>query len=277
MFIRVDAESSDRSKKPATAARIYDFFLDGLHNFPADREAAAQVVAKMPAAPAMAKANRAFLRRGVRFLADAGVRQFLDLGSGMPTQGPVHQIAQRIAPDSRVVYVDIDPIAVSESLELLAGNERATAIHADMRQPGDVLGHPQVRKMLDFDEPVALLLCAVLHFVPDDEVAYGLVDRFRDALAPGSYILVSHGANEGAAATVTTAEHDQVQQVYGQRTATPAGGRTREGVARFFGAAELVEPGIVWAPQWRPGPEDPRDFADDPRRSCIWAGIGRLP
>ncbi|GAA1899347.1 SAM-dependent methyltransferase [Asanoa iriomotensis] len=268
---------TDRTKKPATAARIYDFFLDGLHNFPADREAAAQVVAMMPAAPAMAKANRAFLRRGVRFLADAGVRQFLDLGSGMPTQGPVHQIAQRIAPDSRVVYVDIDPIAVSESQELLAGNARTLAIHADMRKPRDILDHPRVRKMLDFDQPVAVLLCAVLHFVPDDDVAYGLVDEFRGALAPGSHILLSHGASEGAAATVTSEEHDQVQQVYGQRTATPAGGRTHDGVARFFGDAEMVDPGIVWAPQWRPGPEDPKHFADDPRLSCIWAGIGRLP
>ncbi|GIF76266.1 SAM-dependent methyltransferase [Asanoa siamensis] len=268
---------SDRSRKPATAARIYDFFLGGVHNFPADREAAAQVAAMMPTAPAMAKANRAFLRRGVRYLAASGVRQFLDLGSGMPTQGGVHQVAQEVRPDARVVYVDIDPIAVSESLEIIDGNDRATAINGDMRQPRAVLDHPQVRKMLDFDEPVALLLCAVLHFVPDDDQAYGLVEEFRAALAPGSHLLLSHGANEGAEVTVSSTQHDEVQSVYDRRTATPAGGRTRDGVARFFGDATLVDPGIVWVPQWRPEPDDPTDFADDPRLSCIWAGIGRLP
>ncbi|MDG4826998.1 SAM-dependent methyltransferase [Asanoa sp. WMMD1127] len=276
----MDVEStgvSDRSTKPATAARIYDYFLDGVHNFPADREAAARVVAMMPSAPAMAKANRAFLRRAVRHLAEAGVRQFLDLGSGMPTQGSVHEIVQEVAPESRVVYVDIDPIAVSESLDLIGDTGRVTAIQGDMRQPRAVLDHPVVLKTLDFDQPVALLLCAVLHFVPDDDQAYGLVDQFRDALAPGSYVLVSHGANEGADASVTSEEHSTIQKVYNQRTATPAGGRTREGVARFFGPAELVDPGIVWVTQWRPQPDDPTDFADDPRLSCVWAGVGRLP
>jgi hypothetical protein len=255
---------------------MYDFFLGGVHNFSADREAAGRVTAMMPSAPAMARANRAFLRRGVRFLAEDGVRQFLDLGSGMPTQGNVHEIAQQIAPESRVVYVDIDPVAVSESQELLEGNDRATAIYGDMRQPQTVLAHPQLGKMLDLSQPVALLLCAVLHFVPDDEQAYGLVDEVRDALAPGSYLLVSHGSNEGAEASISSAEHGAVQGVYGNRTATPAGGRTHEGVARFFGNADLVDPGIVWVPQWRPDPDDPADFTDDPRLSCLWAGIGRL-
>jgi hypothetical protein len=276
----MDAESTgavNRTTKPATAARIYDYFLDGLHNFPADREAAARVVAMMPAAPAMAKANRAFLRRGVRYLAEAGVRQFLDLGSGMPTQGSVHEIVQQVAPESRVVYVDIDPIAVLESQEIIGANDRVTAVQGDLREPGAILAHPRVRRTLDFSQPVALLLCAVLHIVPDDDQAYGLVSEFRDALAPGSYLLVSHGSQEGAEATITSAEHGAIQQLYGQRTATPAGGRTRDAVARFFGDAQLVDPGIVWVTQWRPQPDDPADFADDPGRSCIWAGVGRLP
>jgi len=276
MDVDSTATASDRSAKAATAARIYDVFLGGVHNFPADQEAARRVAAAMPAAPAMARANRAFLGRAVRFLADAGVRQFLDLGSGMPTQGNVHEIAQGIDPEARVVYVDIDPVAVSESQELLEGNDHATAIQADLRQPAAILDHPRVRKLLDFDRPVGLLLCAVLHFVPDDDQAYGLVSRFRAALAPGSWMVVSHGANEGAAVTVTQAEHGEIQGVYGQRTATPAGGRSHEGVARFFGDADVVDPGIVWAPEWHPAPDDPADFAHDPRQSCLWAGVARL-
>jgi hypothetical protein len=275
----MDVDSSDKGDQPtrrATAAGMYDFFLGGVHNFPADREAAEKVIAMMPSAPAMAKANRAFLRRAVRHLAEAGVRQFLDLGSGMPTQGSVHEIAARIAPESHVVYVDIDPLVVSESLDLLDGNGRATAVNGDLRQPHTILDNPHVHRMLDLDQPVALLLCAVLHFVPDDDQAYGIVDQFRDALSPGSYLLVSHGADEGAEATVSSAEYGAIQEVYGQRTASSAGGRTHEGVARFFGDAELVDPGIVWAPQWRPEPDDPTDFADHPRLSCVWAGVGRL-
>lgn len=263
---------SDRSTRGATTARIYDYFLGGVHNFKADREAAERIAAMMPTAPAMAKANRAFLRRGVRYLADAGVRQFLDLGSGMPTQGSVHEIA----PEARVVYVDIDPVAVSESLELLDGNDRVTAVTGDLREPQTILDHPGVRRVLDLDQPVALLLCAVLHFVPDDDQAYGLVDRFREAVSPGSYLLVSHGADEGAEAVVSSTQYGAVQQVYDQRTASSAGGRTHAGVARFFGDAEVVEPGIVWVPQWRPEPGDPTDFAADPRLSCVWAGVGRL-
>src|SRR6266536_4281960 len=150
----------DDTPKPATAARIYDYYLGGVHNFPADREAARQVIAMYPFIPAAARANRAFLGRAVRFLADAGIRQFLDIGSGIPTGGNVHEIAQGIAPDARVVYVDIDPVAVAESLEILEGNERATAIRANLCSPQVILGHPDVRRLLDLKQPVGLLLVA---------------------------------------------------------------------------------------------------------------------
>jgi len=274
----MDAESAagGRSTKPATAARIYDYYLGGTHHFDADRETAQKVLAVMPTAPLMARANRAFLGRAVRHLAEAGVRQFLDLGSGMPTEGNVHQIAQLVDPGSRVVYVDMDPVAVSESLELLNGDVHATAIQGDMREPEAILTHPQVTKLLDFNAPIALVLCAVLHFVPDDDQAYGLVSRLREPLVPGSYLVISHGASEGGVATVGTAAHPAIQEAYSQRTASSAGGRTYAGVQRFFTGTDLVEPGIVWVPEWRPDPDEHNDFADDPRLSCVWAGIGRL-
>src|SRR5688572_15286219 len=146
--------------KPATAARIYDYYLGGVHNFSADRAAAQQVTSVFPFIPTAARANRAFLGRAVRVLVAAGVRQFLDIGSGIPTVGNVHEIAQAVAPDARVAYVDIDPVAVSEGQELLAGNDRAVALLGDLRDPQAVLAHPGVRRLLDFGQPTALLLAA---------------------------------------------------------------------------------------------------------------------
>ncbi|HEY2792973.1 MAG TPA: SAM-dependent methyltransferase, partial [Micromonosporaceae bacterium] len=165
----------DGLPKAATAARIYDYFIGGTHNFPADRAAAQEAIRRAPTIPAISRANRAFLRRAVRFAAEAGIRQFLDIGSGIPTEGNVHEIAQSIAADSRVVYVDIDPVAVAESLAILEGNDRATAIRGDLRDAAAILSAPEVGA-LDFGRPVAVLLCAVLHFMPDD-------DEVRTAIA----------------------------------------------------------------------------------------------
>jgi hypothetical protein len=261
-------------QKPATAARMYDYYLGGTHNFPADR-AAAQAVAQMyPLTAAVARTFRAFLRRSVRYLADNGMRQFLDIGSGIPTVGNVHEIAQGVWPESRVVYADIDPVAVSESLEILEGNAHAIAIRADVRSPRAVLGHPQVRRMLDFDQPVAVLLCAVLHFVPDDAEAKAAVTELMDAVPSGSYLVVSHTGTE------EPFEHDDVdkiQGVYKRQTATPVTMRTRSEVSAFFDGLELVEPGLVWLPQWRPEPDDPADFRDRPETSNGLCGIARKP
>ncbi|MEV4202137.1 SAM-dependent methyltransferase [Micromonospora globbae] len=267
--------SGDGEAKPATAARIYDYYLGGTHNFPADREAAQAMLQVLPLGPQLARTNRAFLRRAVRHLAESGVRQFLDVGSGIPTEGNVHEIVQQVAPDARVVYVDIDPVAVAESLELLEGNELATAITGDLRDPRSILSHPQVTSMLDFTRPIGLLLGAVLHFVPDDEVAYDAVGQLRAALAPGSYLLVSH-------ATADDAPHEQdeldvAHDIYRRKTATPLGLRTRSQVERFFTGLDLVEPGLVWLPLWRPAPDDPQYFADDPKLSSGLGGVGRIP
>jgi hypothetical protein len=262
--------------KPATAARMYDYYLGGIHNFPADREAAREVVKRFPFIPAAARANRAFLGRGVRYLARAGIHQFLDIGSGIPTVGNVHEVAQEIAPDARVVYVDIDPVAVAESLDLLAGNERAVAVRGDLRSPDEILAHPQVRGMLDFAQPVGVLLAAVLHFVTEDDLAYGAVERLLGAAAPGSYLLASHVATEVFQAPgIHLAGADE--DVYQRRTATPGTIRTRPEVQRFFTGLELVDPGVVWVHEWRPDGDDLAGPVDVPHGSGLWAGVGRKP
>ncbi len=263
-------------QKAATAARIYDYHLGGTHNFPADRAAGQAVADRNPMVPLMARTNRAFLRRAVAYLADAGIRQFLDLGSGIPTEGNVHEVAQQRAAESRVAYVDIDPVAVMESLEILQGNDLTTAIRGDVRDPQAILHHPQIRELLNFHEPVALLLCAVLHFVPDDAEALGAVRQLREALPRGSYLVISHAAAfeipEQRAAL--DAEVKDVQGIYQQRTSTPFRLRSSAELAEFFAGMTMIEPGLVWLPQWRPSPDDPGDFADDPSRSLGLGGVG---
>jgi O-methyltransferase involved in polyketide biosynthesis len=268
----MDNAAQDSTQKPATAARMYDYFLGGVHNFPADQEAAKKVIAQFPLIPAIARANRAFMGRAVRHLAASGVRQFLDVGSGIPTEGNVHEIAQEIAPDSRVVYVDIDPVAVAEGLDILDGNPRATAVRADLRAPQAILDHLEVRRLLDFDQPIALLLAAVLHFVPEDEQAYDVVAQLVAAVAPGSYLVVSHAATESFPAS---SERSQAAAVYKRQTATPGASRTRSETERFFTGLELMDPGVVWLHEWRPDGDEPAEFAGQPQRSGVWAGLGR--
>ena len=262
--------SAEESRPAATAARIYDYILGGTHNFPADRAAAEALVQAAPFAPAVARANRAFLGRAVRYLTAAGVRQFLDIGSGIPTAGNVHEVT---GPDARVVYVDIDPVAVAESLEILEGRPGATAIRADVRQADAILDHPDVRRLISFDEPVGLLMVTVLHFIADDGEAYTAVERLTGALSAGSHLVISHGSIPPQVALPANVE--ATEEVYRSRTATPVRGRTEAEVGRFFDGFELVEPGLVWVPAWRPTPDDPTDFADDPAGSAVLGGVGR--
>jgi hypothetical protein len=254
-------------------ARIYDYFLGGKDNFPADREVAEQVVAIAPVARDIVEDNRAFLRRVVRHLAgQAGVRQFIDLGSGLPTRGNVHEIAQAVAPDARVVYVDNDAMVVTHSRALLAGDNTA-AIEADLRDPDSVMQHPEVRELLDFDQPVALLLLAILHFVPDDQDPFGIVARFRDALPAGSYLAVSHGTRDiperpdmspEAMAEMGT----KVERLY-QLTTASLVTRSRAQVERFFDGFDLLDPGLVEIQRWRP------DEADSLLPGGFYGGVGR--
>lgn len=270
----MDSMGRGGQAKPATAARMYDYYLGGIYNFPADREAAERIIEIFPDVPAGAAANRACLRRMVRLLAAAGVRQFLDMGSGIPTVGNVHEVAQQAAPEARVVYVDIDPVAVSESVEILTGNAFATAIRGDLRQPQRVLTHPNLRKLLDLRQPTALIFGAVLHFVPDPE-AYDLVTQFMDALAPGSHLAITHAAAEAFAINA-----DKVQasdEVYKQRTSSPAVSRSHAQTERFFTGLDLLDPGVVWSSAWRPEPCDGDPFAAEPERSGGWAGVAVKP
>jgi S-adenosyl methyltransferase len=237
-------------------ARIYDYLLGGKDNYPADREVAEQVIAIAPVTREVVRDNRAFLRRAVGFLTgEAGIRQFIDLGSGLPTHGNVHEIAQAIASDARVVYVDNDAMVVTHSRALLAG-DNTIAVQADLREPDGILGHPEVRKLIDFDRPVALLLLAILHFVPDDQDPWGIVARFRDALPPGSYLAVSHGTRDIPERHDMTPEQmaemgTRVERLY-QLPTTSVVNRPRAQVERFFDGFDLVDPGLVEIQRWRP-------------------------
>jgi hypothetical protein len=262
----VSGPSRDEHTDRPNVARVYDYLLGGSHNFAADRAAAAELLARWRNARQTMLANRAFLGRAVRFLAtQAGIRQFLDIGSGIPTMDNVHAIAEQAAPGTRVVYVDADEVAVLHSRAILAGNDRATAIQADLRSPRDLLGHPDLLELLDLSKPVALLLVAILHFLPDSEGPAALVAELRDELAPGSYVVISHGTTDGQPAHVAEA-----MQHYDQTTASFQP-RSRAEILRFFEGLELIEPGLVHVPQWRP--DHPRD-EHHPELIAAYGGAG---
>ncbi len=252
-----------------SVARIYDCLLGGHHNFEADRTVVEKLLEHLPDLRLTAQANRGFLRRAVGFLLGEGIDQFLDIGSGIPTAGNVHALAQAINPAARVVYVDIDPTAVAHSQALLADNPRAIAIQADARHAEEILDHPDVKRTLDFGRPLGLLLVAVLHYVMEDQEAYSAVKTLRDALAPGSYLVVAHTALEAHARIPERAELIKTFQ-----RAQPTRARYRAAIQQFFGGFTLVEPGIVFAPTWRPeGPDDP--LLDRPEAAQTLVGIGR--
>ncbi|HET8659960.1 MAG TPA: SAM-dependent methyltransferase [Micromonosporaceae bacterium] len=266
---RPDWVAEDIDLNTPSVARAYDYLLGGAHNFAADREYARELLAMLPDFREIALANRAFLHRAVRFMVKAGIRQFLDIGSGVPTVGNVHEIAQKLDPKARVVYVDIDPVAVMHSRQILANNDLATVVQEDLRRPEAILDHQQTRALLDLDQPVGLILVAVLPAVPDQDDPYGLMARLRDALAPGSYVAISHGTADKRGDEIRAAVSAT------RRTTTPVTVRTRDEVLRFFAGLELVEPGVVWSAQWRP--DSPEDVGDRPERLMMYAGVGRKP
>ena len=254
--------------KRANPARVYDYWLGGTHNFLADQDAGRAVAALDPNVRVSVRANRAFLGRAVRFLAAAGISQFLDIGSGIPTEGNVHEIAQLVAPGSRVAYVDIDPVAVAHSRAILAGNQDATVVQADLREPGKILADAGTRSLIDFGEPVGLLLSAVLHFISDAEDPWRITSTLRDSLAPGSYLVLGHLTYEDNAAVAQA-----VEKVYNRSVSAASHFRTRAEILRFFEGFELVDPGLVFIPQWRPN--SPADVPADPARSLGLVGVGR--
>ncbi|WSL76076.1 SAM-dependent methyltransferase [Kitasatospora sp. NBC_01266] len=263
-------EPSDLRPEVPHPARMYDYYLGGKDNFPADRAAAEQVMAISPRVRLSAQANRAFLQRAVRYLAEQGVKQFLDIGTGIPTAGNTHEIAQKVHPDARVAYLDNDPIVLVHSRALLAGASHGTAtvVQADLRDPAGILADPEVRGLLDLGRPVALLLFAILHFVDEESDPYGIVRTLVDALPSGSYLALSHG-------TADFLSPEQAQRgpaVYCAATERLTL-RSKAQVARFFEGLELVGPGIVTVPLWQP--EQPEREGD--ALTGIWGGVGRKP
>ncbi|MEU1182405.1 SAM-dependent methyltransferase [Streptomyces sp. NPDC005820] len=252
-----------------SVSRIYDHFLGGSHNFEVDREAARRAMAFTPGLPKIMQANRAFMRRAVRWAAGEGITQFLDVGSGIPTFGNVHEVAQAASPGARVVYVDHDPVAVAHSQAVLEGNEDAGVVAADLRKPQEILGSSEVQRLIDPDRPVALLLVAILHFVEDADDPYTAVAELTEALAPGSVLVLTHASYEGM--PVAREQTEAMVDVYND-IRLPLIMRTRDEVARFFEGYDMVEPGLVPMPCWRPE-TDPQD--EDPYAFCGFAGVGR--
>jgi S-adenosyl methyltransferase len=253
----------------AHPARVYDYWLGGKDNFAADREAAERVLAVTPNLRYRVRANRAFLARAVRYLADdAGIRQFLDIGTGIPSGNNTHEVAQAAAPDARIVYVDNDPIVLTHARALLAsGPQGATQyVDGDLRQPDRILH--EAARTLDLTQPTALLLFGIMHLVQDSEDPYAIVASLMDALPAGSYLALSHPASDFHAGSQAEA-----QRRYNERVSTPQTLRTREEVARFFEGLELVPPGLVYVHTWRP---DETDVAP-PDNVSAHGGVGRKP
>jgi len=248
-----------------TTARIYDYWLGGHDNFAADRAAALKVSEAAPEAQLIAVENRRFLRRAVRYLAaDAGITQFLDIGTGLPTQGNVHQVAQDMNPDARVVYVDNDPMVLAHSRALKTGGN-TVVIEADLRDPQVILDHPSTRKLIDFSQPLAVLLVAVLHFVSDDDDPPAIVAAIRDALPAGSYLVLSHVTGDIRRESAANAA------IHYKKVTSGATLRGREEILRFFAELELIDPGLVQVSHWRPDEPEPAD-AD---KVWILGGVGR--
>ncbi|MDG4822008.1 SAM-dependent methyltransferase [Asanoa sp. WMMD1127] len=246
----------DRDKP--NAARVYDYYLGGAHNFAADRTMAEQAMADWPELPALMRANRAFLRRVTRFMVRCGIRQFLDLGAGLPTAGSVVETAQAVEPSCRVVCVDIDPVAVIHARAMLADTPLVTVLQGDLRDPAAVLAQAP----FDPSAPVGVLLVAVLHFVPDADDPAGIMAGYRDAVSPGSMFAVTHATAD--AQPTRAATH---QQLY-RRTATPMTMRTRAEVTALFAGLELVPPGVVDMTRWQPDA--------DADQSLVLAGYGAV-
>jgi hypothetical protein len=251
------------------SARMYDYYLGGHHNLAIDRAAADRAIAIYPGFPLVMRVNRAFLRRAVKFVVQQGVSRFLDIGSGIPTVGNVHQIAQTVNPEAQVVYVDIDPVVMAHSAAMLVDTPTAHIIYGDLREPELILANPLIRDLLDTDAPVALILAFVLHFVADDERARSIVRTLREALPTGSYLVLSHGTME----SLPPAIFDQLVRLY-SGTTQPVRIRTRAEIEQFFEGFELVEPGLVFVPLWRP--EEAGDLLlDRPEEASGFAGVGR--
>ena len=272
MTARYDPELPRLDANTPSSARIYDYLLGGSYNFAADREAAQSMIAAFPALPQVLRTARGFVRRAARYLAsEQDVTQFLDLGSGIPTVRNVHEIVQaaRGGDNARVAYVDIDPVAVAHARRILHGNHTATCVQADLRDPAAVSANPDIRAVIDFSRPVAIMLNSVLHFIADDNEANSIVDQYLAAVPAGSYLIICHHTSDSI-----DADEAEAREIY-CRTTTPLIPRSKAQIARFFDGTTLVEPGIVLTPLWRPDPgEAPAQPGDTPLYFG-YVGVGR--
>ncbi|GGO50857.1 hypothetical protein GCM10012287_31580 [Streptomyces daqingensis] len=254
------------------SARVYDYWLGGKNNYEVDAEAGRRFEEMWPGVRALIAANRAFMHRATRFLAgEAGIRQFLDIGTGIPTEPNLHQIAQQSAPDSRVVYADNDPIVLQYAQALLRSRPegRTAYLHADVTDPQAILTSPEVRETLDLEQPVALSLVALLHFIADDGTATDIVRRLLEPLAPGSYLVISHGTEDAEEAEVSERAAEYYRSKVSDGQARPYGT-----ILSLFDGLEMVEPGLVPVTRWRPETEDP-GLPDS--KALILAGVARKP
>jgi hypothetical protein len=249
------------------AARVYDYLIGGKLNYAIDRMFAEQILQVRPEAKDLALLNRRWLRRAVRFAAEQGVRQFLDIGSGMPTVGHVHEVVQSIDPESRVVYVDNEPVAVAHSEIVLQENDNAAMVQADAEFPADVLEHPTTERLLDFSRPVMVIMAAFIHFIPDERDPAGLVAAYRDAVVPGSYLALSSGTFEGQGEEVRRAA-----ELY-QKSGTDVVARSKEELRALMDGFEILPPGIVFTPEWRP--DDPAEVGEHPEQASQLALVAR--
>jgi hypothetical protein len=248
-----------------SAARIYDYLLGGKDNYAVDRAAADHVLSVAPDQRRLARENRAFAVRAVRVLADAGIRQFIDLGTGFPTSPSVHEVARRADPSARVVYIDYDPIVYTHNTALLASDHQVVSVHSDIRQPEVILDHPDVRRLIDFDQPVGLLCVAVLHLVSDAEDPGRIVAQFRDRMSPGSFLVLSQFASESdpeaMAGLRSVARGTPVETYF----------RPEDQILRYFDGFELLDPGLTAVQEWR------QDKITAPTRLRIAGAVGRKP
>jgi hypothetical protein len=259
-----DSDAPEIDVSIAHPARMYDYYLGGKTHFSADREAAEKVLAVLPEGRAMALANRAFLGRAVRFLAGQGISQFFDIGTGIPSPGNTREVVREINQDARVVYVDNDPIVIAHARALLTDGGPVSVVPGDLRDPEGLLGSAEVRDVLDFSRPMAILLVAVLHFIRDHEEPERLVAKLKDAMPPGSYLVISHGTQDFSPERAMAAVRG-----YDEATA-PFVLRSKEQIMRLFDGLEMVEPGLVQLPYWRPD-----GIARDPEKIWLYAGVGR--
>jgi hypothetical protein len=252
----------------ASVARIYDFLLGGDHHLAADREAGRRLLEAVPEAAQAARDNRAFLRRSVEFLCTEGIDQFLDIGTGLPAAGHVHEVAWAVNPDARVVYADNDPAVVGQAGEIIGYSDSVVSVLGDARYPGELLCDPAIRKVINFSRPVAVLLVAVLHFIPDSQGPWSAVRVITDHMAPGSYLVVSHVTGDDIPSDAVR----RAEEIYSGALVQGAA-RSRAAVGRFFDGTEIIAPGVASVTEWRPGRLAPAIDG----RVVFWAGIGRKP